>query len=120
MEDKKEVLKNRTKQLALDIIKLLDSLEGNRAYNVVAGQAMRSGTSVGANYRAACRARSRADFISKLGIVEEEVDETLYWLELLMETHVGQRDRIRSLMREADEILCIIIKSIRTARKNSS
>src|SRR5256885_6023331 len=77
-----EEFKLRTKALAVRMIKLVDSLPSSRSTNVIANQLMRSGTSVGANYRAACRAKSKADFISKLGNVEEECDETLYWLEL--------------------------------------
>lgn len=79
-----EDLKERTKMFALEIIRLTEKLPKNRIADVLSRQFLRSGTSVGANYRAACRARSRADFISKMGIVEEEADETLYWLELLL------------------------------------
>ncbi|WP_447974749.1 four helix bundle protein [Nitrospira sp. Kam-Ns4a] len=82
---KKDELQRRTKELALAIIRLTERLSRGRAAAVVAKQLVRAGTSVGANYRAACRARSRADFVAKLGIVEEEADETRYWLELLGE-----------------------------------
>ena len=78
--------KKRTKAFAVRIIKLVDSLPSSRSTNVIANQLMRSGTSVGANYRAVCRAKSKADFISKLGNVEEECDETIYWMELLTES----------------------------------
>jgi four helix bundle protein len=77
---------------------------------------LRSGTSVGANYRAACRARSRRDFIAKLGIVEEEADETIYWIELLIESELIKRARVADLLQESDEILSIVISSIKTAR----
>ena len=77
---------------------------------------MRSGTSVGANYRAACRAKSRRDFIAKLGIVEEEADETSYWIELLIDTGLINRGRVVDLLQEADEILAMVVSSIRTAK----
>ena len=79
-------LKTRTKAFAVRVIKLVDKLPDSRASNAIARQMVRSGMSVGANYRAACRAKSRADFIAKLGIVEEECDETVYWMELLVES----------------------------------
>lgn len=79
---------------------------------------MKSGTSVGANYRASCRAKSRPDFISKMTIVEEEADETIYWLELLAEAGIVKLDIIQPLLREADELLAITISSIRTAKQN--
>jgi len=80
---------------------------------------VRSGTSAGANYRAACRARSKADFISKMGIVEEELDETLYWLEVLQEAGFLSQQKAEGLMREGDELLRIVVSSIRTARRGS-
>ena len=80
---------------------------------------MRAGTSVGANYRAACRARSRADFIAKMGVVEEEADETVYWLELLLEAKLVALDQIQCLIKEANEITSIVVASIKTARGKS-
>jgi four helix bundle protein len=111
-------LKQRTKRFALGIIQLVESFPKNRSADVLGRQLLRSGTSVGANYRAACRARSAADFISKMGIVEEEVDESIYWMELLQECRLADSDKIKELTHEADELLAIIVSSIRTARKN--
>ena len=111
-----EEFKQRTKAFAVRIIKLADSLPNSRSTNVIANQLMRSGTSVGANYRAACRAKSKADFISKLGTVEEECDEVLYWLELLIETGEMKTARLSSLMQEAGEILAMVCSSLNTAR----
>ena len=85
--------------------------------DVIGGQLLRSGTSVGANYRAACRARSTADFISKMGIVEEETDESIYWMELLIETKIVEFAELESLMNEANELLAITVSSIKTAKK---
>lgn len=113
---KPEEFKQRTKALAVRIIKLVDSLPNSRSTNVSANQLMRSGTSVGANYRAVRRAKSRADFISKLGTVEEEGDETLYWLELLVESGKMKAAQLSSLMKEADEILAMVCASLNTAR----
>jgi four helix bundle protein len=84
---------------------------------VIGRQLLRCGTSVGANYRAACRARSHADFIAKLGIVEEECDESLYWMELLIESGAIKPKRLSLLMKEASEILAMVVQSITTARR---
>jgi four helix bundle protein len=111
-------LKQRTKRFALGIIQLVESLPKSRSADVLGGQLLRSGTSVGANYRAACRARSVADFISKMGIVEEEVDESIYWLELLQECKLADFDKIKTLTNEASELLAITVASVRTARNN--
>jgi len=113
---KPEEFKKRTKALAVRVILLVDSLPESRSTNAIANQLVRSGTSVGANYRAACRAKSRADFISKLGNVEEECDETIYWLELLIEAGKVKASRLSKLIREADEILSMIVASANTAR----
>ncbi len=88
-----------------------------RTVDVIGRQLLRSGTSVGANYRAACRAKSTADFISKMGTVEEETDESLYWMELLIEDKIVESAKLESLMNEADELLAITVSSINTARK---
>ena len=90
--------KKRTQQLAHRVIKLVEALPNTTTGNVLGRQLLRSGTSVGANYRAACRAKSKADMIAKLGIVEEESDETLYWLELLVEGDIMPEARLLDLM----------------------
>ncbi len=114
-----EQLKERMKRFAVSIIRLADKLPVGRAASVVANQMVRSGTSAGANYRAACRARSKADFISKMGIVEEELDETLYWLEVSLEAGLLSRGETGDLMQEGDELLKIVVSSIRTAKRNA-
>lgn len=108
----------RTRTLAVRSIRLVESLPRGRAADVIGRQLLRSATSVGANYRAALRARSKAEFLSKLGIVEEEVDETAYWLELLAESGVMRPDRLAALQQECHELTAIIVASIRTARNN--
>ncbi len=110
-------LKARTQRFALAIIGLSQTLPHNRISEVIGRQLLRAGTSVGANYRAACRAKSPADFISKMGIVEEELDESMYWMELLVAGTVIPESRTTSAMREANELLGITIASIRTARR---
>jgi len=112
-------LKERTKSFALEIIKLVESLPKGRTADVIGRQLLDAGTSVGANYRAACRARSPADFISKMGIVEEEADETIYWMELLIEAKLLQENDISHLLREANQILAMTVSSIKTARRKS-
>ena len=97
-------------------IKVVESLPRTRTAEVVGRQLLRCGTSVGANYRAACRAKSRADFISKLGIVEEEADETIYWMELLVEAGLVKAAKLKLLMQEADELVAIAVASINTTR----
>jgi four helix bundle protein len=111
-------LKKRTKDFAIRVIRLVEALPNGRTCDVIGKQILRSGTSVGANYRAACRARSNADFISKMGIVEEELDECIYWIELLTENGIISGDRLKDLEKEADELLAITVSSIRTAKKN--
>lgn len=113
-----ELLKERTKRFAMAVIKLIEELPKNRMADVLGTQLLRSGTSVGANYRAACRARSRADFVSKLGIVEEEADETQYWIELLIEARLVDRRRVQHLLEESDAVIAMTVSSIRTARSN--
>ena len=98
------------------IIKLVEALPKGRTADVIGRQLLRSGTSVGANYHSACRAKSTADFVSKMGIVEEEADESLFWMELLGEAELMDEQRLQDLMKEADELLSITISSIRTAR----
>jgi four helix bundle protein len=110
-------LKKRTKAFALSVIRLVESLPRGRTADVIGRQLLRSGTSVGANYRSACRAKSTADFISKMGTVEEETDESLYWMELLIETEIVEFVELESLMNEANELLAITVSSIKTAKK---
>ncbi len=113
----KEAMKQRTKAFALRVIRLVESLPKGRTADVLGRQLLRCGTSVGANYRAACRARSTADFIAKMGIVEEEADESLFWMELLIESGIVKLERLESLMNEADELLAITVASINTAKR---
>ena len=112
----KEELKKRTKKFALDTIKLIEDFPKTKTGDVIGRQLLRSATSVGANYRAACRARSQADFISKLGIVEEESDESLFWLELTTEAGLISKDKTSALMSEADELTAIFTASRKTAK----
>lgn len=113
-----EDLKNRTKKFALEVIRFCEALPKGRITEIIARQLIRSGTSVGSNYRAACRAKSPADFIAKMGIVEEEADECLYWLELLVEANIVKKDKTQILATEACELLAITVSSIKTARTN--
>ncbi|MBM4049350.1 MAG: four helix bundle protein [Planctomycetes bacterium] len=108
--------KERTKKFALRVIRLVEALPRGRTADVLGGQLLRSGTSVGANYRAACRAKSRAHVLSKLGDVEEEADESMYWMELIAEAKLMEPARMAALMREADEIIAMTVATIRTLR----
>ncbi len=112
-------LKNRTKKFALEIIKVAETLPKNRIAEVLARQLLRAGTSAGANYRSACRARSIADFISKMGIVEEELDETIYWMELLVESGIFKPTTVEFLVKKANELLSITVASIKTAKRRT-
>jgi four helix bundle protein len=112
-----EEMKTRTKQFALRIIRLIENLPQARAADVIGKQLVRCGTSVGANYRASCRAKSTADFISKLAIVEEEADESIYWMELLIEANIVKENLLKSLINEANQILSIIVSSIKTLKE---
>jgi four helix bundle protein len=111
-------LKKRTKAFALRILKLVDALPKTTAGRALASQIVRSGTSVAANYCAACRAKSTADFIAKMGIVEEEGDETLFWLELLEESELVTATKLTAIKEEANELIAITVASIKTARRN--
>ncbi len=111
-----EEFKARTKAFAVRVIQLAECLPNGKIFDIIGKQLIRSGTSVGANYRAACRARSRAEFVAKIGIVEEEADETIYWLELLVAQGRIPTDRITPVIAEARQILAMVIASIRTAR----
>ena len=111
--------KKRTKQFALRILKLVEALPNTVAGRTIGGQLVRSGTSVGSNYRAACRGRSRAEFISKLGIVEEEADESAYWLELIIEGALLNAPLVQPLLDEANELTRMTAKSRVTASRQN-
>lgn len=114
-----EEMKTRTRAFALRVIRLAESLPNTPIGNVIRNQMLSCGPSVGANYRAACRAKSRPDFISKMGTVEEEADETTYWIELSIDDGLIKRERVQDLLDEANEILSITVSSINTARMNN-
>ena len=114
---KERDLKQRTKRFALDVIAFVEALPTGETCRILGRQLLRAGTSVGANYRAASRAKSRADFVSKMGTVEEEADECGYWLELLVESGKVRMEKANALLIEADELLAITVASINTARK---
>jgi four helix bundle protein len=111
-----EEMRKRTKEFAKQVINLCRQLPETREGRMISGQLFRSGTSVGANYRAACRGRSKADFISKIGIVLEEADESLYWLEILSEINIVKRELVIPLMKEADELVSIFVATLKTAK----
>jgi four helix bundle protein len=111
-----EEMKTRTKSFSLRIIKLVESLPSGRTADVVGRQLVRSATSVGANYRASCRAKSNADFIAKMAIVEEEADESAFWLEVIVESGLVKKELVESLLDEADQLVAIVVSSINTAR----
>jgi len=112
-------LKKRTKQFSLRVIKLVNALPNNSAGRTIGNQLLRSGTSVGANYRAACRGRSKAEFIAKLGIVEEEADESAFWMELIIESGLMDKSKVEALLDEANELVAIVVVSIKSAKKKS-
>lgn len=109
-------LKKRTKQFALRMIKLYRSLPKGKEVDVIGMQLLRAETSVGANYRAACRARSMADFISKITIVEEESDESAYWIELLVDSEIMKKEMLKELLKETNELTAIFTASGNTAK----
>ena len=114
--DKHHELKDRTKRFALRVIRMSETMPNTRAANVIANQILRSSTSMAANYRAVGRARSKAEFISKLGIVVEEADETLFWLELLADTGIVKPTKLRELLDESAQLVSIFSASRSTAR----
>jgi len=114
-----EELKKRFRDFALAVIRYVDGLPRSDSFVILGRQLLRAGTSVGANYRAACRARSRADFIAKLKIAEEECDEALYWLELLRSLPGGRAKVPEALFEEGEQILSILVASLKTARQSS-
>ena len=115
----REEMKSRTKAYANRIVKLCSALPNNWVARTLGKQLLRSGTSVGANYRAVCRAKSGSDFINKLRIVEEECDESLFCMELLVDNNLVKASRLRDLMKEADELLAIVVASAKTARSSN-
>ncbi|MFN8516242.1 MAG: four helix bundle protein [Thermomicrobiales bacterium] len=116
----KEEFKRRTQDYALLAIALVEALPRTRAADVIGRQLLRSATSVGANYRAACRAKSTADFIAKMGIVEEEADECLYWLELLNRSGLCAAAKLAPLVAEGNELLAMTVSSINTTRQRAA
>jgi four helix bundle protein len=114
-----EELKERTKQFALRVMHLVDALPASAKGRAIASQLVRSGTSVAANYRAACRGRSRAEFIAKIGAVEEEADETALWLELIIADELLSKKKVQSLLDEANELVAIMAATYISAQKNA-
>jgi four helix bundle protein len=114
------LFKKRTKQLALRFIKVVEALPKSRTADVIGRQLLRSGTSIGANYRAACRGKSTADVIAKMRIVEEEADESAYWMELLIESGLVPEARLSELLKETNEIVAMTVASIRTLQKRTT
>jgi four helix bundle protein len=109
-------LKTRSKEFALRVLRMVEALPRSLISGVLGRQIARSSTSVAANYRAVCRARSRADFIAKLGLVEEEVDETAFWLEMIVDAGLQPAAKLAALSKEADELTAIFVQSLKTAR----
>ena len=118
MNSDESELKARTKRFGLRAIKVVEALPRNLVAGVIGKQLIRCSTSVGANYRSVCRARSTADFVAKLAIVEEEADESCFWLELLMESGLVKPNRLDALLTEANEITAIMTASRQTAARN--
>lgn len=108
--------KSRTKDIALRVIKVVQALPRNYVAETIGRQLLRSGTSIGANYRSACRAKSTADIINKLAIVEEEADESLFWIELVIESGIVSQKRLAILYSDIDEIVAMVVASIKTLR----
>jgi four helix bundle protein len=115
--DEKRDLRARTKAFALRVIRLYSALPKTAQAQVIGRQALRSGTSVGAHYREATRARSSAEFVSKIGCGLQELEETVYWLELLTDAKIVESNKLRELFREADELTSILVASAKTAKK---
>lgn len=114
-----EDLKKRTKEYALRVIKLVKALPSTVEGRAIGNQLIRSGTSVGANYRAVCRARSTAEFIAKLGVVIEEADESAFWLELIIDSHLLKKELVESLLAETNEIIAIMVATRKTSKNKS-
>jgi len=113
-----EELRQRTKKFALRVIRLFQALPKTTEAQVIGKQLLRCGTSVAANYRAACRSRSKAEFIARLGIVAEEADESVLWLELLTDANIVKQRRLTEIMQESRELVAIFSTSLKTARGN--
>ena len=111
--------KDRTKQIALRVIRLVESLPVTHSAQIIGKQLLRSATSVGANYRAACRGKSTPDILHKLAIVEEEADESLYWLELLIESEIVPEKKLSALLSDINEIVAMTVSSIKTLRSKN-
>jgi four helix bundle protein len=111
-------LKARTKEFALRVIRLVDALPNTVKGRAIANQIMRSATSIAANYRGACRARSRAEFIAKIGVVEEEADETAFWIELIIDSNIRGKTQIEPSLKEASELVAIMAASRKSAIGN--
>jgi four helix bundle protein len=109
-------LKKRTKDFALRVARLVETFPNTYLGRHVGGQLTRSSTSVPANYRAACRARSKAEFIAKMGIVEEEADESVFWIEFAVDSALAQSERVKELLGEGNQLVSIFVASINTAR----
>jgi four helix bundle protein len=114
-----EDMKKRTKHFGLDVIRLIDTIGNSLAARVIGGQLIRAATSVGANYRAACKGRSKAEFIAKLGVSEEEADESTYWIEMLIEAKLTRPEKANNLFNEATQLTAIIAASRKTAKSKS-
>jgi four helix bundle protein len=114
--DHNDNLKARTKDFALRVVRLVRALPPSREGDVIGRQLLRAGTSVGANYRSACRACSTPEFVSRMAVVEEEADEAAYWMELLAETGIMEESRLSKLLDEAHQLVAIMVASIKTAR----
>ncbi len=113
-------LKDRTKQFALRVIRLVAALPKTIEGKAIGRQLVSCGTSVGANYRSACRGRSRAEFIAKLGIVEEEADESAFWIELIIENELSKHELVEPLLKEANELVAIMVSSRKSARETTN
>lgn len=112
--------KERSRQFAIRVISLVDALPQQRSADILGKQLLRSATSVAANYRAACRARSTAEFIAKMGIVEEEADESQGWIEMIADAGLVKKERVEELIKEAGELTAMTVASIKTARRNKA
>jgi len=116
---KHQNLQDRTRKFALDVIKLTEKLQRDDASKILGRQLLRAGTSVGANYRAACRSKSKPDFISKMKTVLEEADESAFWIELLLDAAKTSPQAAQPLLTEANELVAIVASSVNTAQRNA-
>jgi four helix bundle protein len=115
--DFRNEMKRQTRKYALETVRLVKELPRGRTEDSLANQLLRSGTSVGANYRSACRGKSIKDFISKMGVVEEEADESVYWLELLVDSGILEREKAEGLINEGNQLTAICVSAIRNSRQ---